>query len=93
MKKTKIFEQKLSEKCKFTIMRGGLYSNNPFKFISEEVVKYTSSEPCIQFVDIKMNDPWTRIIMNSMEHLPFENFNTFLKKRERKEKLNRINGK
>jgi len=91
--KVKIFEQQLSEKCKFVILRGGIYENEPFTFMSEQTFKYVGDVPHIQFVDITLTDPWTRVIMNDMSDLPFENFEAFLKKRERKEKLDRINDK
>ena len=88
--KVKIFEQQLSEKCKLTIMVGGLNSNNPKKVLDEAIVKYVGDTPHNQWVDIKLNNPWTRIITSNIQDLPLQNFGTYLKKKERKEKLDQI---
>jgi len=89
--KVKIFEQQLSEKCKFTIIVGGVYSNNPKSVMDEVISNYVGDSPHNQWIDIKLNNPWTRVITGDIRDLPFENFKTFLKRRERKEKLNKIN--
>jgi len=89
--KVKIFEQQLSKKCKFAILRGGIHSDKPFTFMSEQTLKYVGDTPHNQFVDMTLTDPWTRVIINDMSDLPFENFDAFLKRRERKEKLDNIN--
>ena len=90
MSEFKIFEQQLGEKSKLAIIRGGLYSNNPFQSMNEKVVNYCGDTPVCQFVDITLCDPWTRVIINGIGELPFQNFEAFLKKRERKEKLEQI---
>jgi len=88
--KVKIFEQQLSEKCKFAIMVGGVSSNNPKKVIDNALAKYVVDTPHNQWVDIKLNNPWIRVITGDIGDLPFQNFETFLKRRERKEKLDNI---
>ena len=96
MAEFEIFEQQLGEKSKLVIIRGGLYSDNPFQAMNEVVVKYCGDTPVCQFVDITLCDPWTRVIINGIGELPLQNFGTYLKKRERKEKLvqiERLNGK
>jgi len=91
MKDVKIFEQQLSEKCKFTIIVGGVYSGNPKSMIDAAVANYVGDSPHNQWVDIKLNNPWTRVITGDLSDLPFERFDHYLKRKERKEKLNQIN--
>lgn len=87
----KIFEQQLGEKSKFAVIVGGLNSDNPFQEMNKTVVNYCGNTLACQFVEISLTNPWTRVIINGMDTLPFQNFESFLRKRERKEKLKQIN--
>lgn len=86
----KIFEQQLGEKSKFAVIVGGLNSNTPFRAMNEKVVEYCDDIPVCQFVDITLTNPWTRVIIKGIGELPYQNFGIFLKKRERKEKMQQI---
>lgn len=90
MEEVKIFEQQLNDKCKFAILVGGLCEKSPANYMNNITCKYTNGVLHNQFIDIKMNNPWTRVILSDIRKLPFEDFSTFLKKKERKEKLNKI---
>ncbi len=72
MEDVKIFEQQLSEKCKFTIIVGGVYSNNPKSVIDKAVANYVGDTPHNQWVDIKLDNPWTRVITSGIGDLPFK---------------------
>lgn len=89
--KVQVFENKLGETGKVAILVGGLNSEKPFEFMNEAVYKYCDGTPVVQFVNIELNNPWTRLIIKGLNDLPFENYGAFLKKRERREKLKRIN--
>lgn len=91
MENVKIFEQRLSEKCKFAIIVGGVHSDNPKEVVDIAVSNYVGKTPHNQWVDIKLNDPWTRVVTSNIQDLPFENFQTYLKRKERKKKLDKIN--
>lgn len=91
----KIFEQNLTNKNgeklgKIAIIMDGLNSENPTDVVNNQVAKYVGKTPHNQFVDIKLNNPWTRLIISGIDKLPFENYDTYLKKKERLEKLKRI---
>lgn len=90
----KLFEQELKDGDKtvgkIAIMRGGLHSNNPFDTVSKATLKYTNGVPHNQFVDIKLNDPWTRVIISDMSKLKFINYDDYLVQRERSKKINKI---
>ena len=66
MDEVEIFEQIIDKKsnCKLAILRGGLNKENPFQFMNEVVVNYIGDQKCCLFIDIRMNDPWTRVIIN-----------------------------
>ena len=59
--------------------------------MNKVVLNYVGDQKCCIFIDIKMNDPWTRVIINeNINKLPLQDFDTFIKKRERKLKLQKI---
>jgi hypothetical protein len=99
MKDARIFEQILLKDSdgktisKFAILQGGLNSDNPTQFINEITCKYWGDALANQFIDIKLNNPWTRVIISGIDKLLLENFDSFLLKRDRLEKLKKINEK
>lgn len=80
MNDIEIFEQVLLEKdgeviSKFAIIVGGLGSSNPSEVINDAVLKYTNGVPHNQFVDIKLNNPWTRVIISGINQLKLFDYN------------------
>lgn len=96
MEGIKIFEQQLSEKCKLAILVGGVHSDNPMTTMNNVVSKYVGKKPhnysrYFHGIEISLDNPWTRIVIGDIGNLPFEEFDSFLRKRERREKLKQIN--
>ena len=81
-----IFEQKLTDKSKVAILVGGLNTDKPFEFMNQVVCKYCDGQKVVQFVDIKLNNPWTRLVINNLSDLPFVPYSVYL----RREKLKQI---
>lgn len=71
---------------KFAIIVGGLNSDNPFNAVNTAVSKYVGKELHNQFVDIKLNNPWTRVIISGIDKLPLQNFDLWLKDKPNREK-------
>jgi len=101
MKDVELFEQQLGEKSKLAILVGGLSSHNPKNVIDNATAKYVGNTPHNQFVDIKLDNPWTRVIISGINTLPFHDYDTYMKTKDkgycqckqcRKRKLERING-
>lgn len=97
MNDVEIFEQVLLEKdgkviSKFAvIVGGGLSTDNPTEEINNAVVKYTNGVPHNQFVNIKLNNPWTRVVISGINQLKFFDYNEKgLKQMERWHKLNQL---
>ena len=71
----KIFEQPLKgednqTKGKMTILVGGLKSDNPKGFMDEMVSKYVGRTGHNQFIEIHMDNPWTRVIVKGINDIP-----------------------
>jgi len=91
-----IFEQDLLVKngvviAKLAILRGGLYSDNPTEIMNNVVKKYVGNTPICQFVNIKLNDPWTRVIIYGINELKYYDFDNYKLLMTRIAKLDKIN--
>ncbi|KGO85276.1 hypothetical protein [Flavobacterium suncheonense] len=76
MKDVKIVEQLLKdEKGKITgkvaILLGGLNSDNPKEHMDTAVSKYVGNELHNQFVEIHLDNPWTRVIIRDINSIKF----------------------
>lgn len=89
----KIFEQVLLKDkngktvSKLGILVGGLYTDNPTETMNEAVKKYWGDAKANEFIDIKLNNPWTRVIISNINDLEFQDFDVFLNNKERNEKI------
>ena len=60
------------------ILRGGLSSPTPKKFMDERVKEYVGKEPYSEFVGIELDNPWVRIVVKGINDLDFEDFGKLL---------------
>lgn len=76
MKDVKIYDQPLTDKennvkGKLTILVGGLNSDNPKEFMDNVVSNYVGRTGHNQFVEIHLDNPWTRVLVRGINDLPF----------------------
>lgn len=76
MKDVKIIEQILKDKQskivgKVAILVGGMNSDNPKEFMDSAVSKYVGYELHNQFVEIHLDNPWTRVIIRDINNITF----------------------
>ena len=95
MNDVQIFQQVLKNNKgeivgKVAILRGGLHSDQPTKIMNEAVSKYVGDAKHNQFINIEMNDPWTRLIISGINKLDFKDYNAYVKAKERKGKLDQL---
>lgn len=74
-----IFEQDLMRDGrkvgKVAILRGGLDTANPTAIMNTAVLKYVKSTGHNQFVEIHLDNPWVRVVIdgiNELEYKPFD---------------------
>ena len=70
----KIYEQELYDELgqlvgKFALLVGGLNSENPMNVMNEVVSNYVEKELHNQFIDIRMDNPWCRVIISNIDQL------------------------
>ena len=75
----KIFEQDLLDDegqaiGKMAIFVGGVGERNPKKSIDKAVFDYVKDLPHNQFVDISLDNPYTRVVTTSLLELPLRDF-------------------
>jgi len=76
MDDVKIFEEYLNddsgnEKGKVAILVGGMNSDNPKEFMDGAVSKYVGRTGHNQFVEIHLDNPWTRVLVRGINDIPF----------------------
>ena len=76
MNDVKIFEEYLkddndNEKGKVAILVGGINSDNPKEFMDGAVSKYVGRDGHNQFVEIHLDNPWTRVLVRGINDIPF----------------------
>ena len=55
---------------KIAILVGGVDLPNPKEFMDDVVSKYVGTKGHNQFVEIHLDNPWTRIIMDCINDVP-----------------------
>jgi hypothetical protein len=80
MEDVEIFEQLLKDRNdrtvgKIAIIRGGLNTDNPTALLNAAVSKYVGETNYNEFVDIFLDNPWTRVVMSSINEIKFHPFN------------------
>jgi hypothetical protein len=76
MKGVKIVEQLLKDeqsqiKGKVAILVGGMDSENPKEFMDSAVSKYVGHELHNQFIEIHLDNPWTRVVIRDINNIKF----------------------
>lgn len=85
---TQIFEQVLKkDKDNNVISKIAILRNLDVDQLNKDLVKYCDNVPCNLFVDIKLNDPWTRLVISGINELKY----LTREQRLRLEKLNKLN--
>lgn len=56
---------------KIAILVGGLYNPNPKDFMDNAVHQYVGNIEHNQYIEIHMDNPWTRVITTGINELPF----------------------
>lgn len=74
MNGVKIFEQDLMDGSKvvgkMAILVGGLGKSNPKEFMDNVVLEYVKNKGHNQYVEIHLDNPWTRVITSGINDLP-----------------------
>ena len=69
-----ICEFKNEDGAKITLICGGLNSDTPMVSMNEVVSKYVGNERFNQFIEIKLDNPWCRIITKDINQLKLVDF-------------------
>ena len=74
MKEVQIFEQLFlvdgKTVGKMAILVGGINRTNPKEFMDEAVSQYVGNIGHNQYIEIHMDNPWTRVITSGINELP-----------------------
>lgn len=80
IKDVKIFEQAIEANGevlgKIAILVGGLNSENPTTVMNTAVSEYVKNTLHNQFLEIRLDNPWTRIVTTGMYNFPFRELTT-----------------
>ena len=60
----------------FAILRGGMKSEKPIEFMSNIVSEYVEGREHIHCIEIFKDNPWVRVILFGINHIPFLDINT-----------------
>jgi len=84
---TQIFEQVLKKEGDNIISKMAILFNLDTDQLTKDLNKYCGNVPCNLFVDIKLNNPWTYLVISRINELKF----LTEEQRIRKEKLKKLN--
>lgn len=84
---TEIFEQVLKEKDGVVISKIAILRNFDTDQLNEDLAKYCGNVPCNLFVDIKLDNPWVRVVISGIRDLNYLSET----QRLRLDKLNKLN--
>lgn len=75
MDDVKLFDQHLKDDKgnivgKVAILVGGINSDNPKEFMDNAVSEYVGREGHNQFVEIHLDNPWTRVLVKGINDIP-----------------------
>ena len=81
MEGVQIFEQDLKDDDnkvvgKVAILVGGVDKPNPKEFMDNAVHEYVGGDGHNQYVEIHLDNPWTRVITSGINNLPMKKFTT-----------------
>lgn len=76
MDEVKIFEQLFTvggrNVGKMAILVGGLNRPNPKQFMDEAVSRYVGNIGHNQYIEIHLDNPWTRVVTTGINELPMD---------------------
>lgn len=85
--KTQIFQQVLKkDKDGNVISKMAILINTDTEQLQKDIYKYIGEVPCNLFIDIKLNNPWTYLIISGIGNLKY----LTEEQRIRKQKLEKI---
>jgi hypothetical protein len=75
MTDVQIFEQPIEKDGnrigKISILVGGMSEENPKEFMDKVVNKYVGTTGHNQFIEIHLDNPWTRVVMDCINDIKF----------------------
>ncbi|EGV44226.1 hypothetical protein BZARG_1000 [Bizionia argentinensis JUB59] len=78
MNDIQIFEQEIKNSDKkvgkIAILRGGLNSDNPTQIMNKAVSDYVGRKGHNQFVEIHLDNPWVRVVLDGINELDYKDF-------------------
>jgi hypothetical protein len=69
-----IVENKKGQKGKIAFLVGGLNTPNPKAHMDEAVRQYVGSNGHNQFIEIHLDNPWTRVVTSGLNDFDFDPF-------------------
>jgi len=67
-------------------------SGDPYRILRWAVKSYVGDNTYHELIDANIDNPWVRVVVSDINGMKQESFNKYILKRERKEKLDKING-
>ena len=78
MENVEIFEQELLKGNrivgKVAILRGGFRTGNPTELMNNAVSTYVGTTSYNEFIEISLDNPWIRVIVNDINELDYQPF-------------------
>ena len=66
-------------------------SDNPSKVLDWAISSYVGNNTYHELIDANLDNPWTRVVVSNINDMKQEDFSKYILKRDRKEKLDKIN--
>ena len=67
------------------------YGGNPTEVLNSAVRSYVGEKEYYELIDANMDNPWMCVVVSNINDMKQENFDDFIKRRNRKQKLKKIN--
>lgn len=68
-------------------------SGDPIKILNYAVKSYVDDNQYYEFIDSSLSNPWMRVVISNINDMKQESFDNFIKRRDRKDKLIKLNEK
>lgn len=66
-------------------------SADPRPVLNSAIHSYVNGNPYYELIDAQMNNPWTRVILSNINDMKQENFDDYLLRKRRRDKLKKLN--
>ena len=66
-------------------------SGDPSRVLDNAIRSYVDGNPYYEFIEANMNNPWMRVVASNINDMKQENFEDYIKRRTRKDKLKKLN--